>query len=68
MDEIPSMYNDVPVYADMFEAAKFLGISPRKLWDMGKAGVIRRLQCGRRVLYCLREFVIKNGANYGQHN
>jgi hypothetical protein len=48
---------DIPVAATDREAARILRLSPRKIWDMGMKGEIRRMVSGRSVRYDVRGYV-----------
>ena len=51
--------DDVPVLTTLAGAAKFLMLSQRKVWQMGKDGIIRVERIGRSVRYWLREYIEK---------
>lgn len=57
--------NAVPILATLAEAARLLRLSPRKVWQMGKDGLIRVERFGRSVRYCVREFLDRR-AGHGQ--
>jgi len=69
-----SMKGDLPLLFNATKAADTLGISPRSLWTLTRAGTIPHVRLGRRVMYslqCLHEAVNKNtvvgGDKNGQH-
>jgi len=69
-----SMEGDLPLLFNATKAADTLGISPRSLWTLTRAGTIPHVRLGRRVMYslqCLHEAVNKNtvvgGDKNGQH-
>jgi hypothetical protein len=54
---------NLPLLIGATMAAKTLGISPRSLWTLTKAGTISHVRLGRRVMYspqCLQEAVATN--------
>jgi hypothetical protein len=60
---VTSSFADVPAVARLSEAAKFLRLSERMVWQMGKDGVIRIIRQGRAVLYCVREYLERRVCN-----
>jgi predicted DNA-binding transcriptional regulator AlpA len=65
---------NLPMLISATKAAKTLGISPRSLWTLTRAGTIPHVRLGRRVMYShnsLHEAVAKNtfvgGNKNGQH-
>ena len=79
INETSSLNNSVkgglPLLISANMAAKTLGISPRSLWALTKAGTISHVRLGRRKMYspqCLHEAVNKNtfvgGTKNGEHN
>ena len=69
-----SMKGGLPLLFNATKAAETLGISPRSLWTLTRAGTIPHVRLGRRVMYslqCLHEAVNKNtvvgGDKNGQH-
>jgi hypothetical protein len=69
-----SMEGGLPLLFNATKAADTLGISPRSLWTLTRAGTIPHVRLGRRVMYslqCLHEAVNKNtvvgGDKNGQH-
>jgi hypothetical protein len=52
-------FDDVPVAVRLAETPKWLKVSERKVWQMGKDGLIRRHREGRCVLYFVREYLKK---------
>ena len=55
--------DDLPLLISANMAAKTLGISPRNLWTLTRAGTIAHVRLGRRVMYspqCLQEAVATN--------
>jgi len=69
-----SMKGGLPLLFNATKAADTLGISPRSLWTLTRAGTIPHVRLGRRVMYslqCLLEAVNKNtvvgGDKNGQH-
>ena len=47
------------------QAARKLGISNRKLWELKNSGAIRHCRIGRRVLFseeCIHQFIESNSA------
>lgn len=42
---------NLPMLISVLKAAKTLGISPRSLWTLTRAGTIPFIQLGRRVMY-----------------
>ena len=48
---------DVPVVARLAEAAKFLRLSERTVWQMGRDGKIGTIRQGRAVLYYVRDYL-----------
>ena len=69
-----SMKGGLPLLFNATKAADTLGISPRSLWTLTRAGTIPHVRLGRRVMYslqCLHEAVNKNtvvgGDKNGQH-
>ncbi len=66
---------ELPLLINTTQAAKTLGISPRSLWTLTRAGTIPCIKIGRRVMYSkrgLQDWVIKNtfvgGDKNGEHN
>ena len=66
---------NLPMLISATKAAKTLGISPRSLWTLTRAGTIPHVRLGRRVMYShnsLHEAVAKNtfvgGNKNGGHN
>lgn len=57
--------SDVPVVARLKEAAPWLRMSERKVWQMGKDGVIRVERVDGVVLYYVREFFEQRQAVHG---
>ena len=58
-----SVKGELPLLISANMAAKTLGISPRSLWTLTKAGTISHVRLGRRVMYspqCLQEAVATN--------
>lgn len=69
-----SVKGGLPLLFNATKAADTLGISPRSLWTLTRAGTIPHVRLGRRVMYslqCLHEAVNKNtvvgGDKNGQH-
>jgi len=54
---------DVPILATLREAAEFLRLSERKVFEMGKKGIIRIQRIDRCVRYYLREYMERLAAN-----
>jgi hypothetical protein len=52
-------WKDIPVIATLKEAAKWLRLCERTVWQMGKVGAIRVVRVGRSVRYCVREYMEK---------
>ena len=63
-----SSNTDVPEFATLQEAAALLRVSERKLWSMGKRGVIRRHVDGRCVRYLTREYVERARGTNGKRD
>jgi hypothetical protein len=61
-----SRLDDVPVLATLAVAAKWLACSKRKVWQMGKDGLIRIERIGRSVRYYVREFFERRLNDHGQ--
>ena len=62
---------DLPLLISANMAAKTLGISPRSLWTLTRAGTIAHVRLGRRVMYShnsLHEAVAKNTFVGGNKN
>ena len=64
-----------PMLISALKAAKTLGISPRSLWTLTRAGTRPFIQLGRRVMYSpssLQDWVARNtiigGVKNGEHN
>jgi hypothetical protein len=79
INETSSLNNSVkgglPLLINATQAAKMLGISPRNLWTLTRAGTIPHVRLGLRVMYShngLHEAVAKNtftgGTKNGEHN
>ena len=69
-----SVKGELPLLINATQAAKTMGISPRSLLTLTRAGTIPHVRLGRRVMYslqCLHEAVNKNtvvgGDKNGQH-
>ena len=63
--------HDLPLLIGATMAAKTLGISPRSLWTLTRAGTIPFIQLGRRVMYSpssLQDWVTKNTFVGGNKN
>lgn len=70
-----SVKGELPLLISIPQAAKTLGISTRKLFNLTRAGTIPHVRLGRRVMYSqnsLHEAVAKNtfvgGNKNGEHN
>ena len=59
-------FERVPVLATLAVAAKWLALSKRKVWQMGKDGIIRIERTGRSVRYYVREYFERRLNNHGQ--
>ena len=62
---------NLPMLISATKAAKTLGISPRSLWTLTRAGTIPHVRLGRRVMYShnsLHEAVAKNTFVGGNKN
>ena len=60
-----------PMLISATQAAKTLGISPRSLWTLTRAGTIPFIQLGRRVMYSpssLQDWVARNTVVGGDKN
>jgi cob(I)alamin adenosyltransferase len=57
--------SDVPVVARLKEAATWLRLCERTVWQMGKDGAIRVERVGGSVLYYVREFFEKRQGDHG---
>ena len=58
-----SVKGELPLLINATQAAKTLGISPRRLWTLTQAGTIPFIQLGRRVMYSpssLQDWVARN--------
>jgi Helix-turn-helix domain len=58
-----SVKGDLPLLFNATKAADTLGISPRSLWTLTRAGTIPFIQLGRRVMYSpssLQNWVARN--------
>ncbi len=54
---------NLPLLISAVQAAKELGISPRSLWTLTRAGTIPFIQLGRRVMYSpssLQDWIARN--------
>ena len=66
-----SMEGDLPLLISATQAAKTLGISPRSLWTLTRAGTIPHVRLGHRIMYThssLHEAVAKNTFTGGIKN
>ena len=66
MNAVQGDFSDVPVVARLKEAAKLLRLSERKVWQMGKDGLIRVERIGGAVLYYVREFFERRLIEHGK--
>lgn len=58
-----TVFPDVPILAPLPEAAHWLRLSQRKVWQMGRDGLIRVERFGRSVRYYVREFFERQGGS-----